>query len=438
MLNTAQVYLHERLEHQLAQTGRIRALVLKGRQQGCSTYVGGRFYHKVTHRTGVRAFILTHVADASTNLFNMTKRYHEHCPAVVKPHTAASNAKELVFDLLDSGYKIGTAGSDGVGRSDTIQYLHGSEVAFWPHAEEHLAGIGEAVPSESGTEIILESTSAGAQGPYYEMCMAALKGESEYQLIFIPWFWQAEYRERVPDNFTLTADEEAYQAEHGLDAEQMAWRRNKIRNLNGNVGKFRREYPATPEEAFRADVEGALWTRALIDDYRVSKAPDLQRIVIGVDPSGTHNANSDETGIVAAGLGFDQRGYVLEDRTCRESPNGWATKAVGLYHKLRADRIVAEANYGGEMVEQVIRSIDPNVPVTLVNATRGKAVRAEPVVGLYEQGRVGHVGTHVLLEDQMTSWIPGKSTISPGRIDALVWTITALMLSGTEPRVREL
>ena len=121
VLNEAQIFIHQQLERQLADTGRVRALILKGRQQGASTYVEGRFYWKTSHRKGVKAFILTHLDDATSNIFAMAKRYHEHCPDLVKPSTAASNAKELVFDRLDSGYKVGTAGSKGTGRSATLQ-----------------------------------------------------------------------------------------------------------------------------------------------------------------------------------------------------------------------------------------------------------------------------------------------------------------------------
>lgn len=211
-LNSAQRYIHERLEDQLRRVGRIRALVLKGRQQGCSTYVEGRFYHKVTHRRGVRAYILAHEDESSAGIFEMAKRYHEHCPELVKPHTKASNAKELIFDLLDSGYQVGTAGNKAAGRSKTFQYFHGSEVAFWPHAAKHVRGALQAVPNEPGTEIILESTSDGAQGKFYEMCMDALAGVGQYELIFVPWFWQQEYREPVPEGFERTSDEEAYAA----------------------------------------------------------------------------------------------------------------------------------------------------------------------------------------------------------------------------------
>jgi len=151
VLNQAQRYIHARIEEQRQKTGKVRAIVLKGRQQGCSTYVEGRFYWRVTHSKGVRAFILTHEEEATANLFELAKRYHDNCPQVVKPNTGASSAKELNFDKLDSGYKVGTAGNKAVGRSSTVQLFHGSEVGFWPNAQQHAAGILQAIPDEQGT-----------------------------------------------------------------------------------------------------------------------------------------------------------------------------------------------------------------------------------------------------------------------------------------------
>ena len=186
-LNRVQQHIHERLQRQARNTGKVRALISKARQPGCSTYVEGRFYWKVTHRKGVRAFILTHKQEATDNLFSMTERFHSHCPPLVKPHTGKTNAKELIFDHLDSGYKVGTAGTEAVGRSETIQYFHGSEVAYWRNADEHMSGAMQAVPNEPGTEVILESTANGLGGLFYSMCKAAERGDSEYQLIFLPW-----------------------------------------------------------------------------------------------------------------------------------------------------------------------------------------------------------------------------------------------------------
>jgi hypothetical protein len=429
-LNRPQRYLHEMLEAQRAKTGKVRALVLKGRQQGCSTYTEGRFYHRVTHRTGAKAFILTHLDEATANLFAMAKRFQENCPEVVRPSLAASNAKELIFDQLDSGYKVSTAGSKGTGRSDTIQLFHGSEVAYWPNADTHVAGALQAVPDEPGTEVILESTSAGRQGLFWERCAAAMRGEGEYILVFIPWFWQAEYRKAVPPGFEPTADELDYQATYGLDLEQIVWRRAKIVELNG-VHNFRREYPATAAEAFSAEVPGALWRRDQIDNLRVlGGIPELKRIVVAVDPSGGDKARNDEIGLVVVGIDAQKHGFVLADHSGHYTPEAWGSKTVALYRQFKADRIVAEANFGGAMVESTIRVVDRMAPVKLVTASRGKQARAEPVAALYEQGRMHHCGTFIGLEDEMVTWVPLESTDSPNRVDALVWAATELLISG--------
>jgi hypothetical protein len=437
-LNRPQRYLHETLETQLAATGKVRALVLKGRQQGVSSYTEGRFFWRVTHRSGARVFILTHMDDATNNLFGMAKRFYENCPEVVRPSLAASNAKELIFDQLDSSYKVGTAGSKGVGRSDTIQLFHASESAYWPNAQMHVAGALQAVPDEPGTEIIVESTSAGRTGLFYEMCSAAMRGEGEYILVFIPWFWQREYRKPLTNCFTCDSDEAAYQKAYGLDLEQMAWRRAKIVELNG-VHNFRREYPATPEEAFSAEVPGALWKREQIENLRIlGGMPELKRIVVAVDPSGGDKARNDEVGLVVVGMDAQKHGFVLADHSGRYSPETWGSKAVALYRQFKADRIVAEANFGGQMVESTIRVVDRSAPVKLVHASRGKQARAEPVAALYEIGRMHHCGTFIGLEDEMVTWVPLESTDSPNRVDALVWAATELLIEGGTSSVKAL
>jgi predicted phage terminase large subunit-like protein len=173
------------------------------------------------------------------------------------------------------------------------------------------------------------------------------------------------------------------------------------------------------------DVEGALWTNTLIDDARVDQAPEMRRIVVAIDPSGGSTASNDEQGIVVAGEGVDGEFYVLADRSVRLSPAGWAQVAINAYREFEADRIVAEKNFGGEMVESTIRQIDYNVPVRMVTASKGKKQRAEPIAALYEQGRVHHVKTFPQLEEQMTTWTQLYGG-SPDRMDALVWALTEL------------
>ena len=173
------------------------------------------------------------------------------------------------------------------------------------------------------------------------------------------------------------------------------------------------------------DVEGALWTLAGIDADRVDVAPDMRRVVVGVDPSGGSGPGNDEQGIIAAGLGVDGDLYVLDDQSCKLSPNGWASRAVSAFHEYRADRIVAERNFGGEMVASTVHQVSASVPVKMVTSSRGKVQRAEPVAAAYEQHRVHHVGAMAKLEDQMVTWTPRDGT-SPDRLDALVFAMAEL------------
>ena len=191
-----------------------------------------------------------------------------------------------------------------------------------------------------------------------------------------------------------------------------------------------------------ADQAGALWRRDWIESARAKAAPELARIVVALDPPVTSTASSDACGIVVAGLGPDGRAYVLADRTLQgREPHVWARAAIALYHDYKADRIVAETNQGGDLVVSVLRQFDEAVPVKKVHATRGKWLRAEPVAALYAEGRIAHVGTFDKLEDQMCCFgADGTSGgRSPDRLDALVWAITDLMLSGgSRPGIRQL
>lgn len=173
------------------------------------------------------------------------------------------------------------------------------------------------------------------------------------------------------------------------------------------------------------EAPGALWTRDNIEKYRIEKPPQLKRIVVGIDPSGTSKTTSDEAGIVIAGIDVQGHGYVLEDVTNIYTPTGWAYKAIAAYDQWEADRIVGEVNYGGDMVETIIRGIDKDVSYKSVIASRGKYIRAEPIASFYERGMVHHVGKFNKLEDELCLWLPGDK--SPNRLDALVWCFTELM-----------
>ncbi len=184
------------------------------------------------------------------------------------------------------------------------------------------------------------------------------------------------------------------------------------------------------------DVPGALWSADMIHSHRVERTPTLLKVTVALDPSGSNHRKSDEAGIVAAGIGFcgcngnprDVHGFVLEDASGIMSPDAWGRKTIDVYQRRQADKVVGERNYGGDMVETVVRHADNAVAYEEVVASRGKAVRAAPVAALYEQGKVHHVGYFPELEDEQTTFDPLTSKFSPGRLDALVFALTHLMI----------
>lgn len=287
-LNKSQLYAHQQIENQLNDTGKVRQLILKGRQQGISTYVEGRYFHKTSMRKGLSSFILTHQDKSTQAIFGMVKNYYELLPSALKPMTSAANANELVFSLLKSKYAVGTAGSKAIGRGLTAQLFHGSECAFWENSEEHLAGIGQAIADIEGTEIILESTANGIN-KFYHMCQKAMRGDGDYQLTFIPWYWETSYRRQVDDAFVMDGGEAIYAERYNLDVEQIAWRRNKINSdFGGDESWFDQEYPATIALAFRKSSSDSYISLELVEDAMVVK--DLQDQghlpkIMGVDPA---------------------------------------------------------------------------------------------------------------------------------------------------------
>ncbi|WLD56892.1 hypothetical protein NFC81_09125 [Salinispirillum sp. LH 10-3-1] len=269
LLNQSQLYVHRRMELQKERLGYVRQLIIKGRQQGISTYIGWRFFQFVAFRRGLTAFILTHENKTTDNLFAMVKRFYESLPSLLRPAKKNDSAKRLQFTKRDAGYEVGTAGNRQTGRGFTAQLFHGSEVAFWPSAGDILAGLMNSIASEPDTEIVLESTANGARGDFYEMVMLAKTPKSqrteedqafEYEVIFIPWYWQSEYSQKEPNGFKRSQAEDRLAAllrnhpdgeeyNHDITDDQLYWRRVKIRELN-SLDKFKQEYPSYIEEAF--------------------------------------------------------------------------------------------------------------------------------------------------------------------------------------------
>lgn len=291
ILNVAQIVLHDKLEAQKREKGWIRALILKGRQQGISTYVDARFYHRASMRLGVNVYILSHEQTSADTLFGIVDRYQRNNP--IAPHAGVSNVKELVFDGLESSYAVATAGTKAGGRGKAISLFHGSEVAFWAAAADHFAASVQGVPLAAGTEVILETTSAGAGGEFYERWQDAEAGRGDYIAIFLPWWLTPEYSREPEPGFELSDEaedgemsEREYAETFGLSLAQMCWRRNKIIELRSPL-LFQREYPATPSEAWTAPPGHepfipSLWAlrarkRKLVEGH----GP----LVLGVDPA---------------------------------------------------------------------------------------------------------------------------------------------------------
>ena len=288
VMNRAQRYLHERLEAQRQKQGFVRAVVIKGRQQGISTYIASRFYWKTTTAMQKSTFIFAHDASGTESLFKMVRRFYDNSEPALRPHLGACNRNELSFDRLGSGYRVGTAGSGGLGRSQTNQFLHWSEVDYSPNQEEHAQGIMQTVPSLPATEIILESTAKTAGGYFHRMVLQGLDDKSEWMTVFIPWFWQDEYVKPVDADFRLTDEEQMLMdvyASAGLTVQHLNWRRAKLADFLGDLERFKREYPFSIEEAFEISDENALIPSALVTKAIQTEPITGGAMVMGIDPA---------------------------------------------------------------------------------------------------------------------------------------------------------
>jgi hypothetical protein len=246
--NAAQRIVHEKLEEQSQKMGKVRAIILKSRQQGLSTYATARVYWKSYFNAFNKSVVMAHDSATSDALFTMSRNTIQYMSDEYRPEFKKSNAKEIMFEHNDSGYRLYTAGSPEAGRGTTPTIAHLSEVAFWTHDEKILAGLFQGISEADGTEVILESTANGVGNAFHRLWLGAMKGENEYIPIFIPWFLTPEYRRKTYEGFECTEEETALKEKYELDDEQIYWRRLKVAESGGD--KFRQEYPSTPEEAF--------------------------------------------------------------------------------------------------------------------------------------------------------------------------------------------
>ncbi|QHE96855.1 hypothetical protein LCG56_26895 [Pseudomonas cannabina pv. alisalensis] len=397
--NDAQRELHKRLEEQLSLTGWVRAIVLKGRQQGISTYVAARFYKRTSMNFGKRTMILTHLDAATQTLFGMAKTFFELSDDTLRPTTKANSGTELSFAKLRSGYKVATAGSPGAGRSDTIQFLHASEMAFWANAQKIMAGLGQTVPLIDDSEAIIESTANGMGNLFHQFWQLAVAGKSDYMAVFIPWFVESGYRRAVPKDFELSEEDYEYMEAYGLDEEQMAWRAGKISSDFANdVDFFNQEYPATPDLAFQKVGHKPLIKTVKVSLARKKEIKHERRIgahVVGLDPArgGDTSTFIHRQGRVAWGIernnipdtmavvGQAAR-MLMDDKTIRMMFIDIGGLGAGIYDRLVelgfGDRVTA-VNFGssasdsrkyankrcemwGEMAEWIHDDITPSIP----------------------------------------------------------------------------
>ena len=247
-LNDAQKHINKALEDQIKETGKVRAIILKARQQGISTYCAARVFWKTYYNAHTRSVVMAHDGPTSEALFTMGRNLIDNMDPVMRPKYEKSNAREIKFAHNQAGYRLYTAGSPEAGRGTTPTVAHLSEVAFWQHDEKILAGLFQGISQYAGTEVILESTANGASGEFFRLWRGAVDGSNGYIPVFIPWFLTSEYTTPAPKGFERSEEEDTLAEEHGLTDGQLYWRRLKI--AESGERKFQQEYPAKPEEAF--------------------------------------------------------------------------------------------------------------------------------------------------------------------------------------------
>lgn len=424
-MNRAQRYAHKKLEEQLVRTGKVRALFLKGRQQGISTYVAARYYQKSSLWHATNVYILAHEQKASDNLFKMVDRYHEHNP--LKPHTGISNAKELEFDKLDSSYAVGTAGQRAGGRSKTSTLFHGSEVAFWQNASDHFAASVQGVPDMPGSEIILESTANGPSGEFFERWQEAEAGESDYIAIFIPWFWQEEYVREPEPGFTLSEEAEEghlseveYAEAFDLDLSRMAWRRAKIQELRSQA-LFDQEYPATAEMAFTNSGVKSFISPLDTLKARKRKVKGYGPLIMGCDPA---SGGGDRFAITGR-RGHEQ--VFLEWRNKLKAPvaHQWCKKII-LEHK--PARFYIDAGNIGSSVIDLLKA-DDDIPHGIV---RGVNFGSTSQAKMANPNRPGPKNRRAEMWQRMKDWIENEDEpVSIIDLDKLQGDITGPQEKGT-------
>lgn len=367
LLNRAQSHLLDVVNRQMRDRGYVRIIILKGRQMGSSTFVEAWLYWWTSQRQAHQALVVAHDGETTKKMFKMTKRFHDNCPKELRPHTNYAGARELSFDELDSSYTIATAGGDGIVRGDTITCAHLSEFGWWPASShrENFSGLMDAIPNRPGTAAFIESTANGFN-IFSEQCDEARAGESDFEFVFLPWFWDDTCREKVPEDFVRSPDEVDLVAAYGLDDEQLVFRRRKISAKGPAL--FRQEYPLNPDEAFLTSGHPVFDPDRVQGMLRDAKEPIATKTLIGrtwedsergelkcflpFDDAATYYIGADVSGGVrkdysVAQVFDEERRQVAVWRSNRIYPDAFGTvlAELGRYYGV-AHEIVERNNHG--------------------------------------------------------------------------------------------
>jgi len=341
--NRAQRVTHQFLEDQRLAGHPVRAAIVKGRKQGVSTYITARNLHRATLNRGISVFILAHISKSTSYLFDMVKRMHQNLPDHLRPSAERSNKIELKFGAIDSEYALGSAESEEIGRGMTPLLLHCSEAAKYRNTDEIQTGLIQGVPACPGSEIVYESTANGVNNMFYNLCMRGIETQDEGRLktLFLPWYWQLEYRAIVPAGFNPSADESALMDQYGLDLQQIYWRRRKLEDdFSNDIWKFRQEYPMDLMDAFVTS--GEMMIKPEYVDFARKNCdmdPDpLTPIILGVDGADS----GDRTALV-----LRQGKKILAYWVYTEmKPMRLAGIIAGLIDKFEIDMVFLDIAYG--------------------------------------------------------------------------------------------
>ena len=401
VFNESQWMLHEAVEDQLRRKKLVRMVGLKGRRQGFSTYVAARFYWKACTTFGRKVYILSHEKASAQTLFSMVERFQKYNPFA--PEVGTDNAQMLTFPNREGSYTVATAGNDEGGRGGEANLFHGSEFGFWKNAEKHFASSIQAVSLIPGTEIILESTSGGPVGKFYELFQRGQSGEGIYESVFIPWYQEKTNYFQPPPNFKLSSEaiddstpsEEDIAKTFNLSDGQMYWRREKVDELG--INRFKREFPSTPDDAWSSIETDTFINPAAALRARGRKTLPSGPLIMGVDPAGGGGdrfAVCFRQGNAVTKLDWRNKIDIMEAEE-------WVLAQI-LEHK--PDRVNIDAGNIGQALITRLRSRDPYC----ARVVRSVSFGTPSQVKMADRSRVGPENRRAEMWGRLKEWIEDR------------------------------